>query len=426
MLRRFAQWCSPLSRCQELMRDAPPDVDIRLCAPTGSGKTLAYLSLLRGRNIVLVPTRELAMQVAQVAAPLFPKVDLLVGKKCLPIRIGELVCSTQLHLLVSTPGGLLSWLSTSKELFPFNTIVIDEFDRLVDSGFFIQLNKILTLVSYTTLFAVSATFPPEALILSQRLLRPGFCSINVPGSPPLPLLHKLVVYEPLQFCSTLLSLLEQTSGPTLVLFPTTHTLIFFHHMLKMKLQRILCLHGKMDNRFQIFELFQSSDFHILLSTDLAARGLDFPKLERVIQIGFPGGEDPVAQFIHRGGRVGRLGGRVGAENVLMVGKGLDSRSKLVSRVKSQVDFVDSVNFVPSMIAFPNIDKRASLLASKCLHSLLPWFIERQKDLGLVGESKAQIVKSLIDIVRSTGVVQPRISSKLATKLRIDHLAGIFK
>jgi superfamily II DNA/RNA helicase len=197
------------------------------------------------------------------------------------------------------------------------------------------------------------------------------------------------------------------------------------------------LHGRMVNekRMHVSRIFRDINDgpKFLFSTDVAARGLDFPSLSTVFQIGFSGVDDPVSQFVHRAGRTARAG-RDG-NNILLLCEGLDSDSKLAKQVNELVHLKRLI-LPQKLTRVEQFDSTSYQrhLSTKCLESLLSWFIERRSGLGihvkdLKGpgaqlEVKNRIVKAVTDMIRSTGLHQPRISEKTAKKLRIDDLPGL--
>ena len=436
--------------------------DVQIQSETGSGKTLGYLLPLvdvvggvahHHHEIVVVPTRELASQIGKVAAHLTPDVSTVCGD----FRGGLLT-----KLLICTPGGLLRVLPQ----IPSNsvsTIVLDEFDRLVDFGFIGPIGKILSKFVQARLVVVSATFPPETQLIAKRVLRPGFVAVGQSFSLPAQITHKLHIYEPRSFFATLQ---QHTLPNSLILFPTTRALEFFHSRTAESNRSVYALHGRLPHavRAAVFAKVQNDPHPILFSTDVAARGLDLPQISRVCQVGFSGVDDPVAQFVHRGGRTGRAGR--GGANILLLGRGLDGGSKYLKRVREMVTleeveevaeveggrrFLGNYEIDPeggpvgeyaetepsSPLLFIPPSGHQKIIASKCAESLLSWFCERRRDLGisLVDsanisaparklEMQNQLVKAVIDLVRSAGVPQPTISHKLATKLKIEHIPGL--
>ena len=437
---------------------------------TGSGKTVAYLlpelqALIDKQKqmlVVLVPTRELAVQVGAVAGNLTRGIEVIKSRA---------VCSNEKlkgdeNVVIATPGAMINNLGNignSTKLREI-TLVVDEVDRLMDFGFIVQLETILNFFCKNAapnhrpkLVLSSATLSPEIAHLTRRLLGSDFVEIKSEQSVPTFLSHSLCLYAPLRFTDTLESLLQQNEGMEnrqtgLVVFPTTRSLMFFYAVLKAinRLdRRVSALHGRMVNskRMHVISKFMNLSGHdgneVLMATDVAARGLDFPCLGSVIQIGFSGDRDnPADQYIHRAGRTARAG-RDG-KTTLMLGHGLDADSQVFKKLEEKINFApylfdqrDNPTITPP--SFSGYERKLSV---KCAESLLSWFLERKAILGIKKplhspssptattpqaralDGKAQLVKSVYDMVRSAGLSEPRISQKLATKLKIDDIPGL--
>ena len=449
-------------------RAAPPD--LLLQSFTGSGKTMAYLLPLiqnlltdttlyqnasgRASVVVVVPTRELAMQVGNVCETLTAGTEVESTVICGGTRMS----TASAPILIGTPGAILNNLAHISSS-SIDTVVVDEVDRLFDFGFIGQLERILRHASAggsrrPALILASATIPPEVELICKRLLRKGFASVTVGGashtSPPA-LTQSVLIYEPLHFQSTLERIISSsvTSGELgrgLIIFPTTRSLMFFYSVLKTRIAaldipvEVHALHGRMghDKRIDVSSQYlkSGSSCSILLATDVAARGLDFPDLSLVCQVGLSGVEDPLSQFVHRSGRTARAGHA--GRNILLLGKGLDEDSESVKKIRASI-YMDDI-----WLANDNVGRVEGFeptpyqrhLSTKCLESLLSWYIERRSALGIRADAdvhsaagralnvKGHIVKAVTDLVRSTGVPQPRVSSKLAEKLGIDQLPGL--
>ena len=453
--KKIAAW----TECQAKYFDAAMrgghGKDAVLHSYTGSGKTLAYLlpsvdRLVRqseagGAVVVIVPTRELATQVGKVCSDLTAGLDVQSTVLCGGLRVD--LESMGPRVIVGTPGAILNNMASIAGS-PIQTIIVDEVDRLLDFGFIGQLEQILRLLSSAcrpSLVVASATFPPDVDAIVKRLVASDVITVREASgetSGPPGLKHELVQYEPINFQGHLEQLLSAPSQQSLVLFPTTRSLMFFYSMFKSRQQaglHVHALHGRMlhAKRENIAEKFRShissDEPQILFSTDVAARGLDFPNLGSVFQIGFSGVDDPVSQFIHRSGRTAR--GGANGRNVLLVGNGLDAHSKWLAEIRQRVGIItpDRLPYAGELHEESTPYQRH--LSTKCLESLLSWFLERRSLLGLrvdeelsgparTMEAKAQLVRAVTDMVRSTGVPQPRISSNLAKKLRIDEIPGL--
>jgi ATP-dependent RNA helicase DDX55/SPB4 len=335
-----------------------------LQAVTGSGKTLAFLipvveKLLRLEEpikkhhvgaIIISPTRELATQIYSVltsllafhepsAAALNPQGEgekrrptntltvlpqLLLGGTTTPAQDVSSFLQNSPNLLVSTPGRLLELLSSQHVHCPqssFEVLVLDEADRLLDLGFKDDLQKILQRLPKqrrTGLFSASVS---EAVgeIVRVGLRNPVKIAVKVKSAagedkrtPASLQMSYLLTPASHKFPAllSLLSQLEPTPQKTIVYLSTCAAVDYFQHILAALLPKqftLLPLHGKHppNVRQKNFSKYITTVTPtILLTTDVAARGLDIPQVDLVVQIDPP--SDPKV-FIHRCGRAGRAG-----------------------------------------------------------------------------------------------------------------------
>ena len=233
------------------------------------------------------------------------------------------------NLLVSTPGRLLSLLSSPHVHCPsssFEVLVLDEADRLLDLGFKDDLQKILSYLPKqrrTGLFSASVSEAVDQIVRAG-LRNPVKVSVKVKSSPsaatadsrtPASLaMHYIVCPASHRFRSIakLLSGLKSTLSKTIIYLSTCAAVDYLQHVLPFLLSStisVVPLHGKHPPavRTKNFRLFSSSSTpSILLTTDVAARGLDVPQVDLVLQVDPP--SDPKV-FLHRCGRAGRAGRR---------------------------------------------------------------------------------------------------------------------
>lgn len=340
---------------------------------TGSGKTLAFLipiieKLLRLQEplkkhhvgaIIVSPTRELATQIHSVllsllgfhepsAAALNPPSEdtakyptsilrivpqLLLGGTTTPAQDLSGFLKNSPNLLISTPGRLLELLSSPHVHCPqssFEVLVLDEADRLLDLGFKDDLQKILARLPKqrrTGLFSASVS---EAVgeIVRVGLRNPVKIVVKVKGvggddkRTPASLQMSYLLTMPSHKFPALLSLisqLEPTPQKSIIYLSTCAAVDYFQHVLSAILPNqfsLVPLHGKHppNVRQKNFARFVSAvSPTILLTTDVAARGLDIPQVDLVVQVDPP--SDPKV-FLHRCGRAGRAG-RKGLSVILL-------------------------------------------------------------------------------------------------------------
>ncbi|KAF9212186.1 ATP-dependent rRNA helicase spb4 [Podila verticillata] len=312
--------------------------DVVVEAVTGSGKTLSFLIPIlekihrRSRKlapaeigaIVISPTRELATQITKVLSefePFFPNIkhQLLIGGETSLEEDIETFGQTFPDILIGTPGRLEDILSQKRSgvnVKELEVLVLDEADRLLDMGFAVSLNKIMSLLPKqrrTGLFSATMT---DGL---SELVRAGLRN-------PVRGLHIGYI-----LCSTSQKLLllthllrqEAANKKTIVYFATCASVDYFYKLLSRLPQlagfAIHSLHGKMETKkrsltFKAFTNIPAGSPGILLCTDVASRGLDIPDVDFVVQVDPP--QDPKA-FTHRCGRAGRAG-REGKAIVFLV------------------------------------------------------------------------------------------------------------
>ncbi|KAG5180717.1 DEAD box helicase [Tribonema minus] len=300
--------------------------DVLGAASTGSGKTLAFLvplleKLHRMRwtfgdglgALVVSPTRELALQIFEVLRVVGGKhllsAGLIVGGKRDFTEEQAMVSAT--NILIATPGRLLQHLEQTPgfDASQLQVLVLDEADRLLDMGFREQLNSVLTylpLQRQTMLFSATQTRSVKDLArLSLNRDTVEYISAQ--------LVQNYVVCELRQKLDVLYSFLKtHIKSKTIVFFSSCAQVRFVHELL-CALQPgvpLLALHGKLkqQKRTQIYFDYVRKASAVLFATDVAARGLDFPAVDWVIQADAP---EDAASYIHRAGRTARYksGGR---------------------------------------------------------------------------------------------------------------------
>jgi ATP-dependent RNA helicase RhlE len=302
--------------------------DVWASAHTGSGKTAAFvLPLLERlcaqhaprpralRALVLVPTHELAAQIAEAVKsfgrhlPQPPRMSVLVGG----VSINPQLMSLRggVDLVVATPGRLLDLVARNGlELGRLAVLVLDEADRLFSLGFADELARVLELVPARCQHVLfSATLPPAVLQLAEQLLRePTRIDIDggkTPGAASIA--QRSIAVDVGQRTALLLHLLAHHAW--------SHVLVFVesqyraeHVALKLARAGIAAssLHGARSAgaRTQALEDFKAQRLQVLVATDVAARGLDIVQLPAVVNYDLP--RSPV-DYLHRIGRTGRAG-----------------------------------------------------------------------------------------------------------------------
>ena len=303
--------------------------DVWAKASTGSGKTAAFvlpiLELLSRRELVvprrvqaliLVPTRELAKQTADEIAGFRrylrqrPKTVVVLGGVSINPQMMELRGGAD--IVVATPGRLLDLVDKNAiSLASVSQLVLDEADRLLEVGFTDELARIVALLPkerQTLLF--SATFSPAVSRLAEQLLRTPV-QIDVTDAPAdVPAIDQRAIEVDAGKRTQLLRRLLEEHGweRVLVFVATTHATEHVVAKLKSAGVNAMALHGKLSQgaRTRALDLFRASSVHVLVATDLAARGLDITGLPVVINYDLPRSPD---DYVHRIGRTGRAGER---------------------------------------------------------------------------------------------------------------------
>ena len=290
-------------------------------ARTGSGKTLAFAvpavercdSSMRGvRTLVLVPTRELAIQVAGVASALVaaPKstVTLLYGGRS--ARPEQAALKRGARIVVGTPGRTLDHLRQGNlDLRSVQFLVLDEADEMLDKGFARDVEAILAHTPserQTALF--SATMPRWVADMARKHLRnPVTVEIDRDVGAPPTVKHQVYTIEKADKMGAVRTLLDERDGEPIIVFGRTkHGVKKLAKQLDSMGYPVAALQGnlKQNARERVMRDFRSGAAPILVATNVAARGLDVEGIGQVINFDLPDSEQ---LFTHRVGRTGRMG-----------------------------------------------------------------------------------------------------------------------
>ena len=290
--------------------------DIILLSPTGSGKTLAFLfPILRNlqkdisgiQAIILVPARELALQIEQVFKNMGTdfKVTICYGGHDKKIEINNLTQAPA--VLIGTPGRIAYHLKNNNfEPKTIKTLVLDEFDKALELGFEEDMNFIISsLKNISQRFLTSATamdnIPKFVGLDNEKTI--NFLKLGE-AKPNIQLKKAITITE--EKLETLFKLICKIGSK--------RTLIFCNHrdavdriseLLREKGIDRETFHGGMeqDERERALLKFRNDSTRILITTDLASRGLDIPEVESIVHYQLPPKEDA---FIHRNGRTARM------------------------------------------------------------------------------------------------------------------------
>ena len=301
--------------------------DLLGSAQTGSGKTAAFalplLQLLqegrqhtprRVRALILVPTRELAAQVGEVLRSLAQhlpqplKVAVLFGGVSINPQMMGLRGGAD--MVVATPGRLLDLVAhNALKLQSVSLLVLDEADRLLDLGFAEELSRVLALLPARrqNLF-FSATFPPAVQALAEGLLREPV-RVHVDATPANePAILQRVIQVDASRRTELLRHLIKTHGWQRVLVFVATKYAAGHVAAKLYDRGVFAtpFHGDLSQgaRKQVLDEFKAERWEVVVTTDLAARGLDITQLPVVLNYDLP---RSAVDYVHRIGRTGRAG-----------------------------------------------------------------------------------------------------------------------
>ncbi|MEX2590429.1 MAG: DEAD/DEAH box helicase [Chitinophagales bacterium] len=297
--------------------------DLIACAQTGTGKTAAFILPVlnymaennsKGNNaLVIVPTRELALQIDQEIQGF----AYFLGVSSIPIYGGgdgsnfdtqKRALSEGAGIIVATPGKLISHMNMGYTNFKdLNFLILDEADRMLDMGFYEDIQKIITyLPKKRQNLMFSATMPPKIRKLSKEILNDP-AEINIAISKPaagvlqaaylahdaqkIPLLNQLIADKP--------------NYKSILIFSSTKKKVHdIQRALKNKDFKVESISSDLEQseREDVLNHFRSKKTRVLVATDVISRGIDIKDINLVINFDVP---DDAADYVHRVGRTAR-------------------------------------------------------------------------------------------------------------------------
>jgi ATP-dependent RNA helicase RhlE len=336
--------------------------DVLGIAQTGSGKTASFaLPILqqfqqkaaaKNRHIkalILVPTRELAMQVGEVFK-LFSD-NLPRPVKCLAVFGGvsinpQMIRLQGVEILIATPGRLLDLVaSRALNLSELDILVLDEADKMLNMGFRAEMNEVFHLLPekrQNLLF--SATLGKDISTITEILLHNPVKIEIAPEVENLDLIKQTAYFVTDERKGPLLRYLIKSHNMQQVLVFTSsiHKADTVAHKLKLNGIKALALHGEKSQgaRNDALRYLKSGEINVVVATDLASRGIDIPSLPIVINYELP--RSP-KDFIHRIGRTGRAGAE--GEAISFVGKEEEHHFYVIQKkMKKRVEMLESDDF----------------------------------------------------------------------------------
>lgn len=379
--------------------------DVVVQAVTGSGKTLAYVIPILERvmkcmdespgssgfyGVVISPTRELANQINSVFHKLlqfYPEdkrpitTQLLVGSLATVREDLNAFKENRPQVIIATPGRLLDFLSSNSiKKSTVEIVVLDEADRLLDISFqndVVSILKKLPKQRRTGLFSATLSSAGES-IFRTGMSNPVKVTVNSKNAVPTPksLTVNYMMVNPEAKISTLVHSLQSLHyKKCIVYFPTCAAVKYFYSIFQ-KLQPfegivVTSIHGQLlaKSRLKAISKFADGDVreskYVLLTTDVAARGIDIPEVDLVIQTDPPTDPD---MFLHRCGRTGRAN-KVGRAIVMLNNNALES---------DYVDFMDVKGLQMTEIEAPDVIElykvfltkvRTLMLQDRALHEI---------------------------------------------------------
>lgn len=293
--------------------------DLIAQAQTGSGKTLAFgIPLLMKVDLkekapsalVIAPTRELCMQISDVLRKLarfLPNTKIVSLYGGIPMRREIESLKKGAHIVVATPGRLLDHLGKGTiDLTKIKTVVLDEADRMLDMGFFDDVEKILSRIpKERQMMLFSATYPPKVLTLAQQFMHNPE-QIEVESGAAKPDIEEYF-FKASDKNSALIRILHHFRPTSAIVFATTKEKVkALTAFLQQRGFDALDLQGDLDQyeRNERLIRFANRSTVVLVATDLAARGLDVADVDMVINYEMPQIDE---HYTHRIGRTGRAG-----------------------------------------------------------------------------------------------------------------------
>lgn len=294
--------------------------DVLGTAQTGTGKTGAFgiplitklITNSRGSALIMTPTRELAAQVIAVINDLLGannpiKAVLLIGGE--PMGAQTRALRARPRIIIGTPGRINDHLEQGNlMLMETSVLVLDETDRMLDMGFATQIDRIVKFLPKTRqTMLFSATLPPEILKLSEKYLNnPVRVAVGAPNVVALKIQQEVIRVTPEQKYMELVKQLDERAGSVIVFVKTKHGAEKMADKLCKERFGADTIHGDLEQRKRdrVITAFRDRRFRILVATDIAARGLDIPHIEHVINYDLPHAPE---DYIHRIGRTARAG-----------------------------------------------------------------------------------------------------------------------
>ncbi|HVF53244.1 MAG TPA: DEAD/DEAH box helicase [Actinomycetota bacterium] len=360
-----------------VIADAIAGKDVLAKSRTGSGKTLAFglpmiertdLTRKQPSALVLVPTRELAVQVVKelsdVAAARGVRLAAVYGGVGLADQARK---AAKAHIVVATPGRLQDLVDRRMlRIDNVKTLVLDEADRMLDMGFQPQVDRIVshvpregrqTMFFSATLEGVvghlARAYTKDAVLHEVESKREVVESAN----------HRFVEVKGGDKVATLISVLEAEPGTAIVFVRTKRGADRLAHRLTKEGVNAVALHGDLTQpaRTRALERLMSGKAQVLVATDVAARGLDLDDIAHVVNFDPPGDD---SSYVHRVGRTARAG-KAGIGTTLVMPEQQADISRMAARLKLHEEFEDGgMEVAPPALVYSSHRGRRSSMRSR--------------------------------------------------------------
>ncbi|KAI4492681.1 hypothetical protein M0804_002472 [Polistes exclamans] len=403
--------------------------DILGAAKTGSGKTLAFLvpilEILYCKQwtrydgvgaLIITPTRELAYQIYETLRKVGRYHDisagLIIGGKDLKFEKKRM---DQCNIVICTPGRLLQHMDENPLFNCVNMqiLILDEADRCLDMGFEKTMNSIIeNLPQERKTLLFSATQTKSVKDLARLSLKdPMYVSVHEHAEHTTPegLQQSYIVCNLEEKIAMLWSFLKSHLKQKIIVFFSSCKQVKYVYESFCRLRpgiSLLSLYGTLHQlrRMEIYESFCKKHHAVLFATDIAARGLDFPAVNWVVQMDCP---EDVNAYIHRAGRTARF--QAGGESLLVL---LPSELEMVERLQDRKIPINMIKINPNKLYLPH--RKLEALLARDVHlkeSAKRAFVAYVKSVFLMKDKKIFNVKALNtdEYAKSLGLaIPPRI------------------
>ncbi len=292
--------------------------DLMGIAQTGTGKTMSFgipmiqriaQSAGKSRGLIVLPTRELALQVndelKKIGGPLGLKTAILIGGEAMGKQLRALKVNP--HIIIATPGRLIDHMDHKTiKLDNVHILVLDEADRMLDMGFAPQIKKILdTLPKQRQTMLFSATMPDSIVkIANSYMMMPLRVEVAPAGSAVKSVTQEIFFLERREKNAMLKKILDQYNGSVLVFSRTKHGAKKIAHEVRSFGVTSTEIHSNrsLNQRIEALQGFKLGKYRVMVATDIAARGIDVTGIQLVVNYDLP---DQAEDYVHRIGRTGR-------------------------------------------------------------------------------------------------------------------------